>query len=868
MAKKPKAGSGSAKSSGVGRLTAILLAVPAVVALVVAGSTALVSTTEGGKAAQATIDRTLNSSNQAQTIFQRQRYQRLNLISRIFATDQVLTSYLAEAAQARDRAAMLALVEEYQNLLAFDLAVVLDRNGVVLTRTDDRTSEGESLADIPLVAVALDESKASGVWQQGDQLYHAVAVPLVRQFELVGYIVVSYSINNTFAVQIKRTGGAETVFLVESDVGPAPGASTLDSGQSSALVEALRKQGNVLNRVMSEGEVINGLELTVGSESWTAFLSPLRDAAGGSVGAMVALTSLGDTLDSFHNIRNLALAAGALSLIGGALLAFLLAARITRPFTRVADAVSHGAAGHFDVVIPPEKGDAGRIVESVNGLFSQLREKSAVDFVVARVSRLLPEPARRSARQDSKAEHLCVVGVDLRRYADPKIGYDADENIARLGRDLQKISTSTQTQKGELVSVQGHRVLLAFGGEHCTWRAICAATEILLTLSERENVFDEPSPPVVALSSGPMISGPLTVGEGSAVAGIPVQILDSLMREASPGELYFSKQVYAELGQLFQRAQVQVKGQRGILSPQPLYLIDGEAASRLTGAKALVDGAGGGAEGRTLADLTPGLLLANRFDMLDELGAGRLGIVWKAQDRDLGDLVSLKMLRPEVMQDAALFERIKRAVAKARSIRHPHVLSVLDFGEAERVPYIEMEFARGFTLAYLLEQARQVPVVAGTRFARQLAWGLAAGHEQQLMHGGLKPENVLIDTQGQVKIMDFGLGTPVRPGTAVEGAGYLSPEQLEGREPDSRADFFSYGALVYSLLTGHLPYPGSTADEIRRKMAEGAPEVPTALVAEIPPKLEQILLKCLHRAPEQRYASVGELLADLDEVLV
>ena len=387
----------------------------------------------------------------------------------------------------------------------------------------------------------------------------------------------------------------------------------------------------------------------------------------------------------------------------------------------------------------------------------------------------------------------------------------------------------------------------------------------MLTLSERDNVFDEPSPPIVALSSGPMISG--SVSSGTAVAGVPVQILESLMREASPGELYFSKQVYSELGQLFQRAQVQVKGQRGILSPQPLYLVDSESASRMTGVQALTDGGSGG-EGRGLSDLRRGVLLASRFDMLDELGAGRMGIVWKAHDRDLGDLVSLKMLRPEVMQDAALFERLKRAVAKARSIRHPNVLSVLDFGEAERLPYIEMEFARGFTLAYLLEQARQVPVVAGVRFAREMARGLAAAHDQQLMHSGLKPENVLIDTLGTVKIMDFGLGMPVRAGAAIEAPGYLAPEQLEAREPDSRADFFSFGAVVYSMLTGKLPYPGSSSDEIRRRMAEGPPEVPTSLVAEIPPKMEEILLKCLQIAPDQRYESANQLASDLEDIAV
>ncbi|XP_020907679.1 uncharacterized protein LOC110245723 [Exaiptasia diaphana] len=116
--------------------------------------------------------------------------------------------------------------------------------------------------------------------------------------------------------------------------------------------------------------------------------------------------------------------------------------------------------------------------------------------------------------------------------------------------------------------------------------------------------------------------------------------------------------------------------------------------------------------------------------------------------------------------------------------------------------------------------------------------------------------------------MDFGLGMPVRAGVAIEAPGYLAPEQLEAREPDSRADFFSFGAVAYSMLTGKLPYPGSSADEIRRRMAEGAPEVPTSLVAEIPPKMEEILLKCLQIAPDQRYESANQLANDLEDITV
>ncbi|MEM8993614.1 MAG: serine/threonine-protein kinase, partial [Acidobacteriota bacterium] len=376
----------------------------------------------------------------------------------------------------------------------------------------------------------------------------------------------------------------------------------------------------------------------------------------------------------------------------------------------------------------------------------------------------------------------------------------------------------------------------------------------------------------VALSNGPVLSGSVTVGEnpGALLAGLPVQMLESLMREAAPGGIYFTKQVYQEVGQVLQQAQIEVKGQRGILTPQPLYFVDADAAARATGAKALTETTSQvSGEARSLADLRPGMMLAGRFDLLAEIGGGRLGVVWKAQDRDLGDLVTLKMLRAEAVQDAVQFDRLKRSVARARSIRHPNVLSVLDFGEADRMPYIEGEYARGMTLAYVLEQARQVPVVAGVRMARQIAWALSAAHGQQLMHGGLKPENVLVETAGgAVRVMDFGLHAPVRPGAEVPSPAYLAPEQLEGREPDSRADFFSYGVLVYHLLTGKLPYPGASVGEVRQRIATEQPAPPTSVVAEIPQALEALILKCLAPNPDQRFSSITELVDALDAIKV
>ena len=179
-----------------------------------------------------------------------------------------------------------------------------------------------------------------------------------------------------------------------------------------------------------------------------------------------------------------------------------------------------------------------------------------------------------------------------------------------------------------------------------------------------------------------------------------------------------------------------------------------------------------------------------------------------------------------------------------------------------------MNFIQGGELFVLLRREKKFNEKRAKFYVAQITMAINYLHSNGVIYRDLKPENILIDTQGVIKIMDFGLGMPVRAGVAIEAPGYLSPEQLQAREPDSRADFYSFGAVVYTMLTGNLPFPGSSADEIRRKMAEGVPEAPTSVVADIPPKLEQIILKCLSIAPDQRYSSAEELLRDLDEVTV
>lgn len=196
----------------------LFLATGLLILLAVGGAGAL-TWIYGNRFAAEIADEHLAGSHAVHAAIQQQRYNRLQLIAKILRTDQILISYLAGAAREENQAAIFDAVEEYQNQLTFDLAVVLDPAGRVLKRTDGREASGEDLSASPLIITALAESEAIGVWQQGENLYHAVAVRLARQFELVGVIVVAFAIDDTLALQIQRTSGAEAVFLGSSRPG-------------------------------------------------------------------------------------------------------------------------------------------------------------------------------------------------------------------------------------------------------------------------------------------------------------------------------------------------------------------------------------------------------------------------------------------------------------------------------------------------------------------------------------------------------------------------------------------------------------------------------------------------------------------------
>ena len=261
----------------------------------------------------------------------------------------------------------------------------------------------------------------------------------------------------------------------------------------------------------------------------------------------------------------------------------------------------------------------------------------------------------------------------------------------------------------------------------------------------------------------------------------------------------------------------------------------------------------------------PGTVLAGRYEIVSTPDSGGMGEVYHAEALELGEPVALKFLREDRADDPTWIERFRQEVALARKVTHKNVCRVHDLGAHNGTRFLVMEYAAGGSL---VAQSRMRPdgrfgPDEVSAYARQLCDGLAAVHECGLLHRDLKPGNVLLSRDGTVKLADFGLAAAVADLNADEfGAGtvlYMAPEQLAGREVTAHSDLFALGLILYELLTGRRPFPGTTRAELLRQHAETTPPRPSELVDRLDPVLEQVILRCLNRDPRTRPGSAREV---------
>jgi serine/threonine-protein kinase len=259
----------------------------------------------------------------------------------------------------------------------------------------------------------------------------------------------------------------------------------------------------------------------------------------------------------------------------------------------------------------------------------------------------------------------------------------------------------------------------------------------------------------------------------------------------------------------------------------------------------------------------PGALLGGRYRIIERLGRGGMGEVYRADDLKLGQPVALKFLPADVDRDPARLTQLHTEVRMARQVSHPNVCRVYDIDEVEGHTFLSMEYVDGEDLASLLKRIGRFPEDRALEIARQICAGLAAAHERDVVHRDLKPANVMLDGTGKVRITDFGLagvtGEAIRAGTPA----YMAPEQLAGNEVTARSDIYSLGLVLYEIFTGQRALDGKNLAELIRKREQSGIVAPTAIVKALDPKIESAIMRCLRPEPEARPATALAVAAAL-----
>jgi len=270
--------------------------------------------------------------------------------------------------------------------------------------------------------------------------------------------------------------------------------------------------------------------------------------------------------------------------------------------------------------------------------------------------------------------------------------------------------------------------------------------------------------------------------------------------------------------------------------------------------------------------LAVGSTFAQRYEITAELGQGSLGKIYKAIDKSLERDVVLKLIKPEISQYKKSLELFSQDLRAARKIVHKNVARMLDFNEAEGLTYIMMEYVAGQDLKAVITESGRLRTEKAVAIAMQVGEGLAQAHQLGIVHGDLKPSNIMLDKDGTAKILNFGIAGSIYAkgisdaGGVVGSPQYMSPERLEGKDIDPRSDIYSLGIILFEMITGHVPFDGDDPAAIAQRHKTEIPEIPDELSPVIPPDLSRLILKCLEKDKEKRYQSAEDLRSDLDNI--
>jgi len=769
-------------------------------------------------------------------------------------------------------------LEQRRQSFGTDLLMLLNDEGRLIARTDQPATATPPMTDLyeqtVLVKNVVEDAaidSASGVLALDGKLYHAavapvgVGTPRVR----VAYLVNAVSIDDQFANSIAESTKAGVVFTMK-DGGASSRSSNAPSVMPQQIAVAPQKASTV----------------TVDENRYILTSEPLMSGTT-TVGNAIFLRSLDRELAPFREIENAMLIGGGVALLLAFLMSWLIAKRVTRPIEQLAGIAQAVTAGDYSVSPDDSRNDeVGILGRSFGKMINSLRDKAELEELYAAMAEKSGESPAARPTEEAKLDEGTILVSDLRGLS--AVGEsDATAVIAAIERAMRIQEGEVRRQDGVVREIDGHRLLCVFRGERGIIHAIRAARAI------NEELASNPALPLsigVGISTGQFVTGTIELGAESGLAIVGNAPLLALLFawHAPNGYAYVSYETAQSAGgevlSSATREEVRLTWLPNALPVASLPLAGvttgmmrsiGANSTDSTMKMGTVAGATAPASSPN-ADISLGHLFAGRYRIEQILGRGGMGVVYKATDSQLDETVAIKTLPGDVMtRSPEDLERFKREIRLARKITHRNVLRTYDYGEAEGVYFISMEFVRGYTLSELVDEApkRQMASRATVGIARQICRGLHAAHEQGIIHRDIKPQNVLIDAKGEVKLMDFGIARMAEAPEAMTQAGliigtphYMSPEQIQGKQLDARSDVYSMGVLIYELLVGRRPFESSSLTGVLTAHITEKAKPAIDQRPEIGRELNAIVMKCLEKEPGARYADAGALLADLDRV--
>jgi eukaryotic-like serine/threonine-protein kinase len=766
-------------------------------------------------------------------------------------------------------------LEQRREAFGTDVLILLNDEGKLIARTDVPSTAVPPMTDLTdsasMVAAVIDEGldSAAGVMTLDDKLYHAAVAPVgVGTPRInIGYLVNAVAIDEKFANRIAESTAAGVIFTAKD------GGGAIRSSNAPSVMPGSIAPGKTQTTTVDQSRYILTSE-------------PLRSGEA-VLGNAIFLRSLDRELAPFREIEQTLLIGGGVALLLAFVLSWVIAKRVTRPIEQLAGIAQAVTAGDYSVSPDITRNDeVGILGRSFGKMINSLRDKAELEELYAQMAERSEEPAAK-ATEEAKLDEGTVLVTDLRGLPATVGEGDAASVISSVEKAMRIQEREVGRQDGQVREIDGHRLVSIFRGERGIIHAIRAARAI------NEELASQLGPNAmsigVGIATGEFVTGSVSLDfdSGLAIVGNAPLLALLFAWHAPNGYAYISYDTAQAAGDVLQSSQREEVRLKWLPNPLPVAALplvsvttsvmrsmgatsSSEATLRMNTA------AGATAPGSPYADLNLGHLFANRYRIEQILGRGGMGVVYKAVDTQLDEVVAIKTLPGDVMtRSPEDLERFKREIRLARKITHRNVLRTYDYGESEGVYFISMEFVRGYTLSELLDEAegRKMPSRASVGITRQISRGLHAAHEQGIIHRDIKPGNVLIDAKGEVKLMDFGIARMAETPEGVTQAGlivgtphYMSPEQVQGKQLDARSDVYSMGVLIYEMLVGNRPFESSSLTGILAAHITEKPKPPIEKRPEIGRAVNDVVMRCLEKNPAARYADAGALLADLDRL--